>query len=352
MSEFLISTFTLKHLTDTPHRTTTDMRKTRILVVSGFSAFFKQGGGEVEAASLRHALQHQGFDADLYGPDIFELDSYDLVIFFSCHSSGLELLETCKELGVKFLLWPNFWLGAEKTPSSAEVGLINKFCSDSDAIVFKSETEKQLFQRFFDFNDEKFLMVDWFVDDDFGVGADQDKFKTLYGLDRYILSVGLIEPVKNQLLLAEAAVEANVNLVLIGGFRKKDYFEACLNAGKELLTFIPHLPAQSPVISSAYAGCDAYVEVSFDPPGRSSIEAALFAKPLMLSSSSWVDELFPSMVNTIKPNDKVALVSALGHISELQKISVTQAKALKKKHSPQHALAKLFDYAHALRAGW
>ena len=328
------------------------MRKTRILVVSGFSAFFKQGGGEVEAASLRQALQNQGFDADLYGPDIFELDSYDLVIFFSCHSSGLELLETCKELGVKFMLWPNFWLEAEKTPSSAEVGLINKYCADSDAIIFKSETEKQLFQRFFDFNDEKSLMVDWFVDEDFGVGADQDKFKKLYGLDRYILTVGLIEPVKNQLLLVEAAVEANVNLVLIGGFRKKDYFEACLNAGKELVTFIPHLPAQSPVISSAYAGCDAYVEVSFDPPGRSSIEAALFAKPLMLSISPWVDELFPGMANTLKPNDKEALVSALGHMSELQKISATQAKGLKKKHSPQHALAKLFGYAHALRAGW
>lgn len=321
-------------------------------MVSGFSAFFKQGGGEVEAASLRQALQNQGFDADLYGPDIFELDSYDLVIFFSCHSSGLELLEICKELGVKFMLWPNFWLEAENPPSSAEVGLINKYCADSDAIVFKSEAEKQLFQRFFDFNDEKSLMVDWFVDEDFGAGADQDKFKTLYCLDRYILSVGLIEPVKNQLLLVEAVVEANVNLVLIGGFRKKDYFEACLNVGKELVTFIPHLPAQSPVISSAYAGCDAYVEISFDPPGRSAIEAALFAKPLMLSSSPWVDELFPGMANTLKPNDKEALVSALGHMSELHKISATQAKGLKKKHSPQHALAKLFGYAHALRAGW
>jgi hypothetical protein len=43
------------------------MRKTRILVVSGFSAFFKQGGGEVEAASLRHALQDQGFDVQISG---------------------------------------------------------------------------------------------------------------------------------------------------------------------------------------------------------------------------------------------------------------------------------------------
>jgi glycosyltransferase involved in cell wall biosynthesis len=328
------------------------MRKTRILVVSGFSAFFKQGGGEVEAASLRQVLQHQGFDADLYGPDIFELDSYDLVIFFSCHSSGLELLETCKELGVKFMLWPNFWLEAEKTPSSSEMDLISKFCADSDAIVFKSETEKQLFQRLFDFNVEKTLMVDWFVDEDFGAGADQEKFKKLYGLDRYILSVGLLEPVKNQRLLVEAAVEANVKLVLIGGFRKKDYFESCLSAGKEQVTFIPHLPAQSSVISSAYAGCDAYVEVSFDPPGRSSIEAAMFAKPLILSSSKWVDELFPSMANTLQPNDKTGLVSALGHMSQLHKISTTQTKGLKKKHSPQHALAKLFDYLHALRAGW
>jgi len=286
------------------------MRQTSILVVSGFSAFFKQGGGEVEAASLRRALEHAGFAADLYGPDVVAIDSYDLVIFFSCHPSGLELLDNCIEMGLKFILWPNFWAEAEKEISPEELSLINRFCAGSDAIVFKSEAERQLFQRYISFNSEKALMVDWFLDEDFGLGADQERFKRLYGLSRYILSVGLIEPVKNQLLLVEATTQADVHLVLIGGFRKKDYFDACLKAGKEKVTFIPHLPAQSPVISSAYAGCDVYVEVSFDPAGRSSIEAALFAKPLILSCSTWVDEVFPNMANTLNPKDKTTLVDA------------------------------------------
>lgn len=328
------------------------MRKIRILIVSGFTAFFKYGGGEVEAASLKLALEQNGFDADLYGPDIFELDSYDLVIFFSCHFSGLELLETCNEIGLRFLLWPNFWIESEKSPSRDQAETINKLCAGADHIVFKSETERLLFQYFFKLDDEKALMVDWFIDDGFGIGADQERFKELYGLERYILNVGLIEPVKNQLLLVEAAVEADVNLVLIGGFRRKDYFRACINAGKEMVTFIPHLPTQSHLISSAYSGCDAYVEVSFDPPGRSAFEAAMFSKPLILPSSTWVDELFPSMANTLDPNDKRSLVRALVHSSQLQHVTPIQSKLLFNKHTSQHALANLFDYARALRPSW
>jgi glycosyltransferase involved in cell wall biosynthesis len=328
------------------------VKKTRVLVVSGFSAFFKQGGGEIEAAALRHALQDEGFEADLYGPDVYEIDYYDLVVFFSCHPSGIELLGTCRELKVKFLFWPNFWPETVKDPSKAEVARINQLCMGSDGVVFKSETEKQLFQRFFKLKEDKSLMVRWFIDECFGLDTDQNRFKNLYALDNYILSVGLIEPVKNQLLLVESTVEANINLVLIGGYRKKDYFEACMKAGKGHVTFIPHLPSQSQLLWSAYAGCDAYVEVSYDPPGRSAIEAAVFAKPLILSGSAWVDEIFPNQVNELKPNDREGLARALSGLTNLQKINIGLSKEIKNKHTSRNALRKLFVYIHSLRSGW
>ena len=202
------------------------MRKTRVLVVSGFSAFFKQGGGEVEAASLRTALHREGFDADLYGPDIIEIDTYDLVIFFSCHSSGIELLDTCKEIGIRFILWPNFWANDEKKIEPQEIENTNKLCSGSDVIAFKTKAEMLIFQKYFEFDSNKGLILNWFVDEEIYTGANGDRFKDLYRIDNYILNVGLIEPVKNQLLLIEAALEAKTRLVLIGGFRRRDYFEA------------------------------------------------------------------------------------------------------------------------------
>lgn len=328
------------------------MRKIRILLVSGFSAYFKQGGGEVEAASLCRCLNAAGFEADLYGPDVFELDSYDLVIFFSCHYSGLELLENCKEMGVRFLFWPNFWIKPGSTPSSSEVETINKFCANSDRIVFKSRTEILAFEMFFSFDKSKPMLVNWFIDDGFGLNSDPNKFKALYGLDSYILSVGLIEPIKNQLTLIEAVVAAGVKLVLIGGFRTKEYFDNCLKVAAQNVVFIPHLPINSPILVSAYAGCDAYVEISLDPPGRSAIEAALFGKPIILSKSLWVDEIFPQGVTAIDSDDRELLISYLADYRKLEKMGSTSTEELLIRHSPSQALEILFDYVHSLRAGW
>jgi glycosyltransferase involved in cell wall biosynthesis len=328
------------------------MRNTRVLIVSGFSAYFKQGGGEAEAVSLCASLELHGFDADLYGPNVIELEVYDFVIFFSCHPSGMELLEACIDLSIKFLFWPNFWIESGRLPSPEERNLINKYCRHSVKTIIKSNVELTLFQKHFDLENEKILRVNWFVDADFAGPADASRFKELYGVNDYILSVGLIEPIKNQMALIKAVRLAGKKLVLIGGFRKKDYFDACRIESAGEVIFIPHLPANSPILKAAYAGCTSYAEVSFDPPGRSSLEAAFYGRPLVLTLSDWAREIF---------HDRALLVSPTS-VDEIQRaLSVVAASAIHRdlmdstfcnRHIPDSALSELYKYLKSAKGVW
>lgn len=328
------------------------MRKIRVLVVSGFSAFFKQGGGEAEAASLRRSLECYGFDADLYGPDVTELEAYDLVVFFSCHPSGMELLEICVDLSIKFVFWPNFWIDGQRLPSSEERDLVNRYCRLSDRVVIKSEAELALFQKHFDLDSNKILRINWFIDSDFLCSADTDRFKKIYGLDSYILSVGLIEPTKNQLALIEAAHLSGKQLVLIGGFRKKDYFERCRKASHGDVVFIPHLLFNSPILKAAYAGCESYAEVSFDPPGRSSLEAACFGKPLIVSHSDWAKEVFADKATLVNPQSVEDIRHALDAVDAFCDRDLAWESRFCNRHLPSYALKEFYRYADSLKEFW
>lgn len=306
----------------------------------------------MEAASLRRSLEFYGFDADLYGPDVTELEAYDLVVFFSCHPSGMELLENCIDLSIKFVFWPNFWIESQRVPSSEEREFVNKYCRLSDRVVIKSEAELAAFRKHFELDSNKVLRVDWFIDFDFLGSADTDRFKNIYGLDSYILSVGLIESTKNQLALVEAAHLSGKQLVLIGGFRKKDYFEACRKASHGNVVFIPHLLFNSPILKAAYAGCESYVEVSFDPPGRSSLEAACFGRPLILSHSEWAKEIFGDKATLVNPQSVEDIQHALSAVSNFYERDLAWESQFCNRHLPGHALKEFYRYADSLKEFW
>lgn len=320
------------------------MRNVRILIVAAFSAFFKQGGGETEAIALNKALAMHGAEAELYGPMASGLESYDLVIFFSCHPSGLELLFSCNELGIKFIFWPNFWIGDERRLNNDEIETVNTFCRFSDRIVMKSQSELNLFQQYFSFDKYKIMRINWFIDSDFCKSTDSQRFKDLYGLNDYFLTVGLLEPIKNQLNLIRAAQLAEKKIVHIGGFRHKQYYEECRQAAKDNVVFIPHIPSNSPILKAAYSGCEAFIEVSLDPPGRSALEAAFFKKILILSDSTWAKEIFHDTAILVNPNSVESIQQSLESFNKFKNSHDQGRRLLLEKHLPDNALSKLFQY--------
>jgi glycosyltransferase involved in cell wall biosynthesis len=321
------------------------MNRKRILIVSGFSAFFTPGGGEEEAASLCRTLNLEGYNAELYGPTVSQLESYNCVIYFSCHPSGLELLESCRNLGLNFIFWPNLWFEHNSDLLENQIEIINKYCELSDKVIIKSKTEEEIFNKKFILNKEKILKINWFIDPPFEDISLPDRFRSLYSVENYILSVGLIEPEKNQLAIIEAIHDLNKKLILIGGYRKKEYFDKCVDAAGESVLFIPHQSSNSPILKAAYAGCDTYIEVSFDPPGRSAIEAAFYEKPLVLSSSEWSNELFHSTATMVDPTDVMSIRNGIikSTTSESSRTKDWKDKNLKY-YLPATALKTLFDY--------
>lgn len=325
------------------------MINARILIAFAFSAFIKQGGGEAEAVALRTSLASQNIEVELYGPNSSALESYDVVIFFSCHASGLELLFSCIELGIKFIFWPNFWIDNSRELTFSEIETVNKYCELSDKVVLKSNTETKLFQKHFDLDEEKIIRVNWFIAPELYPPADPQKFKDLYGLDTFLLSVGLLEPIKNQKQLINVVRLTGRHLVLIGGFRKISYYEECMHAANGHVVFIPNLPLYSPILASAYAGCEAYIEISSDPPGRSALEAAYFSKALILADSDWAKEVFQNSALLVNPNNDEEIQQALNQLNNAVRLSEEWKRNNLSDHLSDSALDELYQYIREIK---
>ena len=322
------------------------MRVVRVLLVEGFNAFFRRGGGEIEADSVCAALNAAGVFCQVYGPNADALDTFDVVIHFSSHPSGREVLKLCRQIGIRFVFWPNLWL--EGPPLAEQLADIEEFHRSADRVVFKSNAELQNFVKLTRIESRKFMRVNWFIDPEFCGDADPARFKAVYGLDDFVLSVGLIEPVKNQLSLVRACVAEALRLVMIGGFRDRAYFDECVAAGQGKVLFIPQLPRGSHMLRSAYAACRAYAEFSRDPPGRSALEAALQARPLALTDLDWTQEIFDGHVAVASCEDSGAIGAAVRRAWNEPGARKALASLVKASHLPKTALQPLVKYLAAL----
>ncbi len=318
------------------------MRVARVLLVEGFNAFFRRGGGEIEADSVCAALNASGIFCQVYGPNADALDSFDAVIHFSSHPSGREVVGLCRQLGIRFVFWPNLWF--EGPPLAEHLADIEEFQRAADRIIFKSNAELHNFTKFTRIEPRKVMRVNWFIDPEFAGNADPARFRAVYGLDDFVLSVGLIEPVKNQLALVQACVAEGLHLVMIGGFRDRRYFDECVVAGQGKVLFIPQLPRGGHMLRSAYAACRVYAEFSRDPPGRSALEAALQAKPLALTDFEWTREIFDAHVTLAACGDVAAIGAAVRRAWRETGQRASLASLVKSSHFPKTALQPLVKY--------
>ncbi|NMP27995.1 glycosyltransferase family 4 protein [Rahnella sp. SAP-1] len=280
----------------------------RVLITTYHHAFLVKGGGEYEIFSIADTLKQQGLIVDVYGPYSRSLDDYDVVLHFSVHGGGLELLEQVKEANKPIILWPNLWV---REGDSVSPDLISSYLALSDAVVFKSVAEKNNFSRYFELPEEKCRDINICVDGSYLNAAPPDLFKTLYGLDKYAIWFGVIESNKNQLQAVQVLREKGIKLVLVGSARTKSYLQACLDAGGEDILVIPNLPYKSEIVRSALQGAMFYIEVGHEPAGLSAIEAGLSGCKLVLSDSEWSREHFGDNAFYADPKSKESLSNAV-----------------------------------------
>ena len=148
-------------------------------------------------------------------------------------------------------------------------------------------------------------------------GGDAERFRTQFGLDRYLLCVGRIEYRKNQALAALAARDLDAQFVLVGAAGDPGYVEHVKRLGGRRVRIIDRVEDRS-MLASAYAGAAAFVFPSWtEGAPLAAMEAGAAGTPLVLGQMSSEREYFENDAGYVHPADieaiRTAAQQALAH---------------------------------------
>jgi glycosyltransferase involved in cell wall biosynthesis len=247
------------------------------------------GGGEREIHLLNEAINHSGMISDIYGPSSRSINAYQSAIHFSMAGGSEYVVSAAAENGLKLILWPNLWF--VQPPSVADVSHLNNLLKYFHAIVFRSDAEETHFRKYLDVSSKDIIRIFPLISPKFFRKNISDVFRDSYGLKDYAIWTGIIEPQKNQLAAIRAFNELDVDLIISGGVRDQRYFEECKKQAGENIKFIPAIPFASEQHLSAITYSKLVIELPYDFPGTSAIEAAVVGAKLLLTKSDWTEEI-------------------------------------------------------------
>ncbi len=295
----------------------------KVLVTTYPEAYLEKGGGEHEIHEITNALRQLSVVADLYGPESKPLKYYDTILHFSLKESGRPLLQIAKAAGKRVVLWPNIWLRGEDP--CADYQSLQSQIELADYVVFRSHSEAQNLLQCVQIPTGKTAFVRTGIQAFFGEPADRDLFRTTYGVKDYILWLGLIEPVKNQLTAIKALRDISIPVLFVGGYRDKAYYDECIKAAPAHFRFLPAIPPRSELLRSALQNCAVYLETPLEPAGLSAIEAGLGGASLILSDDPWTREHFGDQVETVDPLDPASIRKSVDRLLEDRNTAKCQA---------------------------
>lgn len=317
------------------------------------SAFQNPGGGEIMLLKTKEALENKGVSVKLFNQWEDKLKDYDILHVFGSVKECLGLMQTAKALGVKVVLSPIFWSTLERSfheygsfsqkllmavrhitkvvfpfvPSSRR-----KMLTISDIVLPNSTSEADQISRLFSVNKNKMKIVYLGADEKF-LNADKQEFIKKYGFEDFVLSVGRIEPRKNQLNLIKAMKRIKKQLVLIGnpviGFEK--YYEECKRLSDINTVFIERLPHESSLLASAYAACNVFVlQGWFETPGLVALEAGLAGARLAVTNKGSTEEYLKDYVEYFSPSNVASIKKAV--LQAMKKEKANELRDHIKKH--------------------
>lgn len=273
----------------------------RVLLTTFPSAYLHQGGGEREMLLLKEALEMSGIVADIYGPASRDVSNYKIAVHFSLVRGSESIIQSLSEEGVKLVLWPNLWFASP--PLAEQLQTVELMLTYFDAIVFRSQTEENHFREYFDIDRKKIIRSSFIVSRKFKNVSVSNVFRESYGFERYAIWPGIIEPVKNQLSAVRAFNDLNINLVISGRVRDVAYLGLCKSIAKQNVHFIPEMPFGSEVHLSALKNSELFIELPYDFPGTSALEAATVGCRMLLSKSQWTEEVVGDACHTVDVGD-------------------------------------------------
>ncbi len=309
------------------------------------SAFQSPGGGEILLLKTKEALEKKGITIRLFNQWEDKLKDFDILHVFGSFRDCVWLMRTARSLGVKIVLSPIFWSTLQRTffeygsfyqrtqmvlKHMAKVALPflpserrNMFLL-ADTIVPNSHAEAEQVSRLFCIKKNKMHVVYLAADEKF-MDSDGSEFTRKYKIKDFILSVGRIEPRKNQLNLIRALKGSGSRLVFIGDVvpHYEEYYNRCKNEADKETLFINRMEHDDTLLSSAYAACDVFVLQSwFETPGLAALEAALSGARLAMTRGGSTREYFKDYVEYLNPASPGSIREAVDRALQREKTNV------------------------------
>ncbi len=319
------------------------MKKFKLLISTYHGAFLNPGGGEVELLKISNSLRALGLEVDVYGAGSKSLSNYDAVLHFGTNGDGLDFAQTVKTAKKTLILWPNLWWHNNQNAHNTSVA--NKFFEIADKIIFKSHAELNNNRKLCAIDEKKTVVIPAGVEERFfEISPDLgENFKRLYGLNDYLLWIGVIQRHKNQLTLIKSMEKTGLPIVFIGNGIDKDYYFECINACENNI-FIPNVASNSDMLAGALSGCSMFIELTIEPAGLSALEAGAAGRKILLLENEWNSEQFGDYVTSIQYSDDHALIRAIVEKNLANPFDGSGlSQIIRKNHSSRKTTEMLFD---------
>lgn len=311
-----------------------------VLVTTYHQAFLHKGGGEYELLEVAFNLRKFGFTADVYSPFSRDIDAYDLVLHFSLTPESLPFVTRLKAMNKRIVLWPNFW--QEEALSDEQLTIFSRFLALCDAVVFKSAAEEAILRSLIP-DSCTVLRVLAGVAPCFSTPTPERLFRDSYGVEEYLLWVGIIEPSKNQLATINALRDLSIPIVFVGNTRDAEYYDACRRGAPPHFLFLPPMNHKSDILRAALRECRLYIESGREPGGKSVLEAVISGAQVVLPYSAWAVEHFNDFPTYIASQDERAIAEAVSLAMKRVVVKDIAAEVIKR-HMLPDVLAPLCSY--------
>lgn len=290
----------------------------------------------------KEALEKKGVEVRLFNQWEDRISDFDILHVFGSVKDCLGLMEAAKSQKVKTVLSPIFWSTLQRAVHEygsldykirmvlrhmvkvifpAAASSRRKMMEIADVVVPNSSLEAKQVARLFAIDKSKMKIVPLGVDERFSQ-ATPDEFLSKYKIDDFVLTVGRIEPRKNQLNLIKAINKTNLKLVIIGdpvsGY--EDYYHKCRSLAGNSVLFINRLQHEDTLLASAYSACSVFVlQGWFETPGLVALEAGLAGAKLAVTKGGSTRDYFEDFVEYLNPASWRAIRKAITNALKKEK---------------------------------
>jgi hypothetical protein len=286
----------------------------------------RTGGLQVQMKETISALRSLGCDAELFDTNRQRLGDFQLIHIFGAINGNEKIAEAARSaripLVISSVLHPPFTrfdalrarlatmvtrrlTGWQFTTS---YDLTRRAVNAADAVVALGEEEQTLLRTGYDVSPERISVVPNGISSRFQE-AEGALFREHIDINGpFLLQVSSITPYKNPLASARAAAALDLPLVLIGQTPGdgEPYLEQCRDAAGGRLHYVGALPADSPLLPSAYAAAQVLLL-----PSKSEVmplvtlEALAAGTPVVMTSHSSLElDNAGKRLQTFDPTDQ------------------------------------------------